>query len=357
MKPLPLWIIAALSWTVATDEIYADIRESRSFHILEPTKAPVSQVSWATDRIVVSGSRTRWAQAFDVETGKELWRKEFPKPISSLTCSTKHVFLTTDSSDDSIQRLGLETGEDTTPKESSLKTTSKTKVGSTRIGSPGVFLWNEACQALCVLQHELTMNSEEKSHSVRNRLFLHSPDSLNARPTIDYTGSSNPLASCDGTTLLLAERESQSCTLVDLSTGTGTLIYGPPLPEVAPEDLGGSCDTPALSNAFSSPEGSFIRVVDNFWSGGDIHFHPKSALPSKLHFPQGHIIAAVHWPTQRLLVSGMTTNLTLCNTSGEILEKLKNVTGARVWSMAFSPNGKKAAALNEKGEIKIFEIP
>ncbi|MFT4177025.1 MAG: hypothetical protein QM627_10255 [Luteolibacter sp.] len=360
MKTLPLWIVAAFAWTIGAGGIFAGIHESRSFTILQPgsdANSHVSQVCWATERIVIASYRSRWVQAFDVETGKELWRKEFPKPISNLTCSTKHVFLVTHAGGGSIRRLELETGQDTTPKISPPKAADGTKINQIRIGSPRALRWNETLQVLYALQSELTVRSGEESLDIQNRLFLHSPDSLKAQPTLYYTGSLNPLASSNGATILLAERESQTCTLIDLSTGTSTLIYGPPLPKVAVDSFGGADDAPFLSNAFYSTDGSFIRIIDNFWSGGNIHFHPKPHLPStKVRFPQGHIVAAVHWPSKRLLVSGMTTNLALCTTAGEMIEELKNVTGGRAYSLAFSPSGKKAASLSDTGYVKIFEI-
>lgn len=313
------------------------ISETASF----PTAAPASdrfggrsieQVIWATEKILIATARNQQIQAFDSESGKQLWSQKFTQCIDAITCNQDHVFVALNASypykdKESIRLLDVATGADSTPK-----------------GIPQPFLvealvWSPELKALCLLENE--------------GLWIFSPDLLSVKTRIPYSGRL-PFVTSDGKSILLAER-SESCSLIDLKTESISHIYG------SPHKKGDSMiatDTPFLSNAFHSTGGPLIRIIDNSWATGRIYFHPTPKdTPKESDSKNGHAVAAVHWPTSRLVVSGTEKNLLLFSTSGTLLGNISGATTERTYSLAFSPSGTKIAALSSDGRIKIFTAP
>lgn len=290
------------------------------------------QVIWATDSVLIATAWNQRIQAFDANSGKELWSSEFEKGIDAVTCNSDHVFVALDASyphndAESIRRLEVATGADSTPK-----------------GIPQPFLvqalvWSTELKVLCALEHEA--------------LWIYSADLLSVARKIPYSGSL-PIVTSDGKSVLLAERTG-SCALVDLKAGSIGHIYGPPNKG---ENNSVATDAPFLSNAFHSSGGSLIRIIDNSWVTGRIDFHStlKDAAIEK-DSKNGHAVAGVHWPTQRLAVSGTTKNLLLFSTTGEALGEVQGATTERTYAVAFSPSGSRIATLSSDGRIKVFSAP
>lgn len=290
------------------------------------------EVIWATDSVLIATARNKRIQAFDANSGKELWSKEFEKGIDAVTCNTDHVYVALDASypyenAESIRRLDVTNGADSTPK-----------------GIPQPFLvqalaWSTELKALCALEHEA--------------LWIYSDDLLSVAKKIPYSGRL-PIVTSDGKSVLLAERTG-SCTLVDLKAGSIGHIHGPPNKG---EDNSVAIDAPFLSNAFYSSSGPLIRIIDNSWATGRIYFHStiKDAAIEK-DSKNGHAVAGVHWPTQRLAVSGTEKNLLLFSTTGDALGEVRAATTERTYAVAFSPSGSRLATLSSDGRIKIFSAP
>lgn len=290
------------------------------------------EVVWATDSVLIATARNKRIQAFDPSSGKELWSKEFDRSIETVTCNSDHVYVAVNASliredAESIRRLDVATGADSTPK-----------------GIPEPFLvhaliWSPELKALCVLEHEA--------------LWIYSSDLLSVTKRVPYSGSL-PIVTSDGKSVLLAERTG-SCTLIDLKTGSIDHIHGPPHKG---RDSTIVMDAPFLSNAFYSTGGTFLRIIDNSWATGRIYFHnnPKDAGVEK-DSKNGHAVAAVHWPSQRLAVSGTEKNLLLFSATGAALGEVRGATTERTYSLSFSPSGSKIATLSSDGRIKIFDAP
>jgi len=264
--------------------------------------------------------------------GKELWSREFEKSIDAVTCNADHVYVALDASypyedAESIRRLDVANGVDSKPK-----------------GIPEPFLvqalvWSPEIKALCALEHEA--------------LWIYSADLLTVANRVPYSGRL-PIVTSDGKCVLLAERTG-SCTLIDLKAGSIDHIHGPP--NKSWDNLV-AIDAPFLSNAFHSSGGSFIRVIDNSWATGRIYFHstPKDTGIEK-DSKNGHAVAAVHWATQRLAVSGTEKNLLLFSVTGTALGEVRGATTDRTYAISFSPSGTKIATLSSDGRIKVFNAP
>jgi hypothetical protein len=249
-----------------------------------------------------------------------------------VTCNSDRVFVALDASypyedAESIRCLEVATGADSTPK-----------------GIPQPFLvqalvWSTELKALCALEHEA--------------LWIYSADLLSVAKKIPYSGRL-PIVTSDGKSVLLAERTG-NCTLVDLKAGSIEHIHGPPNKG---EDNSVAIDAPFLSNAFHSSSGPLIRIIDNSWATGRIYFHRtlKDAAIEK-DSKNGHAVAGVHWPTQRLAVSGTSKNLLLFSATGEALGEVDGATTERTYAVAFSPSGSRIATLSSDGRIKVFSAP
>lgn len=287
------------------------------------------EVMWASDSILIATAQNKQIQAFDVNSRQVIWTQKFDKSVDAMTCSSDHVFVAIHASfsskdEESIRRLDLATGADSTPK-----------------GIPQPFLaralvWSEEFQSLCILGHE--------------GLWLYAEDLLSVKQKIPYTGML-PIVTSDGKSVLLAER-TESCTLIDLKTGTSSHIHGP---VHTGRDAVMAMDLPFLSNAFHATGGSLIRVIDNSWATGRIYFHhtPKDKATDQ-DSKNGHAVAAVNWPAQRLAVSGTAKNLLLFATDGTHLGELRDATDVRTYSIAISPSGTKIATLGLDGRIHVF---
>ncbi len=287
------------------------------------------RVFWATDDIVLVTAGNRTIQAFSSSSGNELWRRQFGEVIPAVTASPRHVFfsqgwLTSEAgAPRGIRRLGLATGRDSANPGVSLES------------APDSLIWMEAQNGLFVL------NSSEA--------VLFSEDLQTARPLGTWDGL--PFVSHAGKFVLLAERTGR-CALFDLDS-PGVMRKFTPLGG----QHGGGIDTPFLSNAFHAEDGGLIRVVDNSWLTGRICFHPKpDAEATVIDSENGHAVAAVHWPTSRLAISGTEKNLLLLSTSGQVAVRLSQIAADRVLSLDFSPSGQKLAALSGDGRVKIFEV-
>lgn len=294
--------------------------------------SPCEEAIWATDSVLVATARNKRIQAFDANSGKELWSKKFDKSIEAITCNSDHVYVALDASSpykdaESIRRLDVTNGADSTPK-----------------GIPQPFLvhaliWSPEVKALCVLEHDA--------------LWIYSADLLSVVKRFPYSGCL-PIVTSDGKSVLLAEQNG-SCTSIDLKAGLIDHIHGPPN---RGRDNLSAIDAPFLSNAFSSSSGPLIRIIDNSWATGCVYFHrnPKDAAV-KMDSKNGHAVAAVHWPTQRLAVSGTEKNLLLFSTTGTVLAELRGATTERTYALSFSPSGSKIATLSLDGRIKVFDVP
>jgi WD40 repeat protein len=290
------------------------------------------EIVWATDSILVATARNKQIQGFDPDSGKELWGRKFDRSIEAITCNSDHVYVALEASyphqeADSIRRLDLRSGADSTPE-----------------GIPQPFLvhalvWSLALKALCVLEHE--------------GLWIYSADLLSVATRIPYSGTL-PIVTSDGKSVLLAER-SGSCTSIDLKAGTAAHIHGPPHKG---RDNMIVMDAPFLSNAFHSTGGPLVRIIDNSWATGRIYFHntPKEVAIQR-DSKNGHAVAAIHWPTQQLAVSGTGKNLLLFSTSGAVLAEIGGATTERTYALAFSSSGSKIATLSSDGRIKVFKVP
>ncbi len=314
------------------------ISEQHSFVVSDAfsESSPMSsceQVIWATDSILIITARNDRIQAFDVNSRKELWNKHFDKGIGAITCNSDHVYVALNAdtlqhnNEESIRRLNVATGADSTPK-----------------GIPQPFLvhalvWSNQLNTLCVLENE--------------GLWIYSTDLISVTNRVSYSGRL-PRVTSDGKSILLTERTG-SCTLIDLKDTSINHIHGPP--NKGPSGMV-AMDAPFLSNAFHAKGGKLIRIIDNSWSTGRIYFHntPKDT-GKELDSENGHAVAAVHWPTQRLAVSGTENNLLLLSTTGTSLGEIQNATTERTYSIAFSPSGFKIATLSQDGRIKIFNAP
>jgi hypothetical protein len=280
----------------------------------------------------VATARNKLVQAFDATNGREPWRVEFVRSINAITCNADHVFVALDPTYpykdiESIRRLDVATGEDSTPK------------GIPQPFLPHALVWSEHLGALCILEHEA--------------LWIYSPDLLSVKSRIPYAGSL-PIVTSDGKSILLAERNG-SCTSIDLEAGSVTHIHGPPHKGRSNMIV---MDAPFLSNAFHSTDGPLIRIIDNSWATGLIYFHATPAAePATEDSQNGHAVAAVHWPAGRLAVSGTERNLLLFSTAGDSIGEVTRATSDRTYSLAFSPSGGKVAALSSDGEIRIFKVP
>ena len=312
----------------------ANVSETVSFSCAAPNSAPAvgfscEDVAWAAEDILVATSGNRMIQAFDANSGTEKWRKEFSDDVCAIACSKSHVFVVLDGStlaeskSDRIRRFESQSGEDQTPP------------GIPQPFLPDAMAWIEETDSICVLMNE--------------GIWIYSSDLQNVIRKVAYEG--NPFFSAAGGFALLAERGG-SCTLADLTAGTTTTVHG------TPHVTGSSMiaiDAPFLSNAFADGKGKLIRVVDNSWSTGSVAFHKdRTSKPTTVDSGNGHAIAAVHWPTRRLAVSGTEQNLLLFDTSGKRLTKIGNAVTERTYAMAFSPSGSKIATLGSDGGIKVF---
>jgi len=288
------------------------------------------EVIWATDSVLIATARNKRIHAFDAHTGKELWTKEFERGIHAVTCDADHVYVSLDASyphreGESIRRISVADGADSTPK-----------------GIPQPFLvkalvWSEDRKALCALEHEA--------------FWIYSADMLSVAQKIPYSGRL-PIVTSDGKSVLLAEATG-SCTRIDLESESITHIHGPPHQGDA---FSPPIDAPFLSNAFHSSGGPLIRIIDNSWATGRIYFHITiKDEATERDSKNGHAVAAVHWPTQRLAVSGTEKNLLLFSTNGTALAEIERATTERTYSLSFSPTGSKIAALSADGRIKVFQ--
>jgi WD40 repeat protein len=289
-------------------------------------------VIWASDTVLIATAQNKRIQAFDANSGKELWSTEFAKSIDAVTCNSDHVYVALDASypnkdAESIRRLDLSTGADSTPK------------GILQPFLVQALVWSPELKALCVLEHEA--------------LWIYSTDLLTVTKRVPYSGRL-PMVTSDGKSVLLAECTG-SCTLIDLKAGSVDHIHGPP-------NKGGAnlvpIDAPFLSNAFHSSGGSLIRIIDNSWATGKIYFHsnPKDTA-IEMDSQNGHAVAAVHWPTQKLAVSGTEKNLLLFSTKGTVLGEVQGATTERTYALSFSPSGSKIATLSSDGRLKVFNAP
>jgi len=313
------------------------IAANKSFHIANPFSdrhsGAVAQVCWATEEILIATGWNRMIQAFDATSGKELWRKEFPKSIEAITSNAQHVFVALASfpregeEDESIRRIDVNTGMDSTPPS------------IPQPFLPHALIWNDELDVLSVL------NDEE--------LWIYSPDLQSVQTRIPYAGSL-PFVSQAGKFILIAEGTG-SCTLIDLAAASASHVHGPPNKG---QDNTIAIDAPFLSNAFAAGDGRLIRVVDNSWATGRVYFHPDpTAEPREIDSENGHAVAAVHWPTKRLAVSGTEKNLILFSTSGDRLGSVRHAATDRVYSLDFSPSGARIAALSSDAVVKIFDAP
>jgi WD40 repeat protein len=290
------------------------------------------EVIWATDSVLIATASNKRIQAFDANSGKELWGKEFDRSIEAVTCDSSHVYVALNASypnenAESIRRLDVANGNDSTPK-----------------GIPQPFLveallWSPELKALCVLENEA--------------LWIYSANLLSVAKRVPYSGRL-PIVTSDGKSVILAECNG-SCSLIDLKAGSIDHIHGPPNNGDANSV---PIDAPFLSNAFHSSSGPLIRIIDNSWATGRIFFHstPKDAAMEK-DSKNGHAVAAVHWPTDRLAVSGTEKNLLLFSTTGTELGEIRGATTERTYSLSFSPTGSKIATLSSDGRIKVFNAP
>lgn len=324
-----LLICGCKSRAKITEEVSIAVADAFSDHSIGRS---IADVTWATDSVLIATAGNRRIQAFDPNSGKELWKKEFEKSINAVTCHTDHVFVVLDASypnrdAESIRRIEVATGVDATPK-----------------GIPQPFLaealvWSRELMQLCVLEHEA--------------LWIYSADLLSVSQKIPYSGRL-PIVTSDGKSVLLAEMTG-SCALIDLKAASIRHIHGPPNKG---DDNMVAIDAPALSNAFHSSGGPLIRIIDNSWATGAIYFHSTPESPAiEMDSKNGHAVAAVHWPSQRLAVSGTKKNLLLFSTDGKVLGEIEGATTARTYSIAFSPSGSKIATLSSDGQIKIFSAP
>ena len=297
-----------------------EINETESFVVAERPSEGLSEYScegirWATEHILVVTLRNRKVQGFDSKSGKEIWSKEFEENIDAIATGKSHVFVALSGSIDGsrpyrILRFNAETGDDLTPP-----------------GVPEPFLthameWIEEMDSLCVLMDE--------------GISIYSTDLQTVTKKISYEG--HPFFSATGTSVLLAER-SGSCTRINLESSELSLIHGPPHVESSMVAM----DAPFLSNAFANG-GKLIRVVDNSWTTGTVSFHDgEDSEPVTADSENGHAIAAVHWPTQRLAISGTEENLLIFDTEGTKLGRIKHAVTERTYAMAFSPSGNQIA--------------
>ncbi len=290
------------------------------------------KILWARDSVLVVTARNKQVQAIDPSSGKELWGKRFDKSIKAITCNNDHVYIALESSisyedAESIRRLDVANGVDSTPK-----------------GIPQPFLvqalvWSPELKALCILEHEA--------------LWIYSSDLISVARRVPYSGSL-PIVTSDGKSVLLAE-DTGSCNLIDLKAGSIEHIHGP-LHKAG--DNMTAMDAPFLSNAFHSSGGPLIRIIDNSWATGRIYFQstPKDGAIEK-DSKNGHAVAAMHWPTKRLAVSGTEKNLLLFSATGTALGEIRGATTERTYALSFSSSGSKIATLSSDGRIKVFDVP
>lgn len=100
-----------------------------------------------------------------------------------------------------------------------------------------------------------------------------------------------------------------------------------------------------------------FQIIDNSWATGQIFFHRTATdAPVEKDSKNGHAVAAVHWPTGRLAVSGTEQNLLLFSTTGQRLARRPLATSERTYAVAFSPSGQKIATLDQHGSIGVFSI-
>lgn len=200
-------------------------------------------------------------------------------------------------------------------------------------------VWSPELKKLCILEHKA--------------LWIYSANLLTIATRVPYSGTL-PIVTSNGKSVLLAE-QTGSFTSINLKNGSLEHIHGPP--NQCRNNLT-TIDSPFLSNAFHSAGGPLIRIIDHSWATGRIYFHstPNDAAVEK-DSKNGHAVAAVHWPTQRLVVSGTTKNLILHSTSGSLLHEFRSATTARTYALAISPSGSKIASLSTDGRIKVFDVP
>jgi WD40 repeat protein len=289
-----------------------------------------AEVLWANESVLVVTASNGQIQAFDAKSGQELWTKKADERIAAVTCTPDHVYVAqhegfAENKAKTILRLDIATGADSTPQ-----------------GIPEPFLvyalvWSPAVKSLCVLENKA--------------LSIYSDDLMSVANRIPYSDDW-PFVSSEGKSVLLAEHDG-CCTLVDLKAGSARHLHGPTKQQATPVPT----DAPFLSNAFHSHGGPFIRIIDNSWATGRIYFHktPKDA-PIELDSKNGHAVAAVHWPTQRLAVSGTQKNLLLFSTKGTAVDELKAATTSRPLAISFSPSGSKIATLSGDHRVQIFSV-
>ena len=287
---------------------------------------------WASESMLIATARNCVVQAFNPESGAELWRAKFEKGLDGIACGGDHVYVAlgdmgVDRSGEAIRRLELATGKDTTPK------------GIPQPFLVGALVWSEEAGALCVLEH--------------SGLTVYAPDLMSVKTRVPCGERVRWKVTSDGKSILLAEREG-NCSVVDVMAGSLSHVHGPPM-----EDGDGSVttDAPFLSNAFYSSGGPLIRIVDNSWATGRIHFHATPAdVAKEVDSKNGHAVAAVHWPSGRLAVSGTEENLLLYSTTGDLIVEMEKAVTSRTYALAFSPSGKRVAALGEDGMVRVFEV-
>ncbi len=291
-----------------------------------------TKVCWGSDDVLVATARNNLIQAFNVTTGDELWREATPVAIEAIDASDEHVYVLLetfhlDQPVQAIRRLTLTTGEDTTPK------------AVPQPFLPQEVFWCDEQDLLCVLQHDA--------------IWAYSSDMTSVVSKIPYSGRL-PFVSRADNVMLLA-MDFGSCTAIDLDSGTVKHVHGQPLEGA---DRSVPIDSAFLSNAFLSPDGRLIRVIDNSWSTGTIHFHPTpESVAVQIDSGNGHAVAAVDWQTNRLVVSGTERNLSVFSTSGEFVAHVSEAASDRVLSLAFSPSDARVATLSRDGQIKVFDIP
>lgn len=255
-----------------------------------------------------------------------------PAKISAISANGRHVFVALEKPGsnweraESVRRIDATTGTDSTP----------AKIPQPFL--PDALIWVNELDALCVLQHR--------------ELWIYAPDLLSTQARIPYPGRPGFVSHAENH-LLLAER-SGTCTLVNLTTASSAHLHGSRNKD---KKRSFAIDTPFLSHAFAHGDGRLIRVVDNSWATGRIYFHadPK-AEPRVIDSGNAHAVAAIHWDTQRLAISGTGKDLVLFSTTGERLVEVNQAAEARVYQLEFSPAGTKIAAFNADGTVRTFHV-
>lgn len=118
-----------------------------------------------------------------------------------------------------------------------------------------------------------------------------------------------------------------------------------------------SIDTPFFSHIRDSGAKHLIYTQDNSWDTGNVFVHNLKTNKNKsFDARNGHIELDVSFPSQRIALSGTSTDLTVLDFDAKEIAHKKDATQQRNSSVEFSPSGDRILVGSWDSTISVFSV-